>query len=87
MPLAIKSPRIVTHKEGTTWTATLYVEGVWHGQLKGYATRGEARAAIRERYLGDAPPRRRGRVYSMTEAYGPELAKRVQTRIKRGVSC
>ena len=52
MPLVVLPPRIVAHQEADgTWTASLYVEGRLHAQMKGFATSAEARAAIRERYL------------------------------------
>ncbi len=52
MALAIHSPKIKAHREvDGTWTATLWVEGVWHAQMKGFTTANEARTAIRRRYL------------------------------------
>lgn len=52
MALSIHSPRVITHRETNgTWTATLYVQGVWHAQLTGFATSAAARKEIRHRYL------------------------------------
>ncbi len=52
MALAIHSPKIKTCREpGGTWKATLWIEGVWYAQMGGFASRHEARAAIRRRYL------------------------------------
>lgn len=51
MSLAIHAPKIRCHKETDgTWTATLYIRSVWHGQVTGCATPAEARAAIRRKY-------------------------------------
>lgn len=48
----IHPPHIATHREEDgTWTVTLWVQGVWHAQLHGFASAAAARAAIRRRYL------------------------------------
>lgn len=53
MALGIAPPRVRTHREADgTWTGTLYIEGRWHGQLRGFATASEARAAVRRHFLG-----------------------------------
>lgn len=45
-------PKIKCHKEPDgTWTATLYISGVFHAQMKGFTTPSEARAVMREKYL------------------------------------
>ncbi len=52
MALAIHSPRIKAYRETDgTWTATLWIEGVWHAEMRGFASANEARTAIRRRYL------------------------------------
>ncbi len=52
MPLGIFPPKIKAHREADgTWTATLFIEGRWHAQMKGFASATEARAAIGKRYL------------------------------------
>lgn len=53
MALGISSPKVVAHREADgTWTGTLYIEGVWHAQMRGFASASKARRAIRQRYLG-----------------------------------
>ena len=48
----IHSPRIKANREvDGTWTATLWVHGVWHAQMSGFASASAARAAIRRKYL------------------------------------
>jgi len=46
------APKIKAHRAADgTWTATLWVQGVWHAQLTGFGSAAEARATIRRRYL------------------------------------
>jgi hypothetical protein len=52
MSMTVSSPVIRCHKETDgTWTATLYVEGRWHAQAKGFASQAEARKHMRDKYL------------------------------------
>jgi hypothetical protein len=52
MPLGIFPPKITCHQEADgTWTATLFIEGRWHAQIKGCASRAEARREISRKYL------------------------------------
>ena len=48
----IHSPRVKAERtDDGTWTVTLWVQGVWHAQLHGFASAAAARAAIRRKYL------------------------------------
>jgi len=52
MPLGIFPPEITCHQETDgTWTATLFIEGRFYAQIKGFASRAAARREIGRRYL------------------------------------
>lgn len=51
MALTVHSLKIKTYRDVDGWVAVIWIEGVWHGRMTGFATSAEARTAIRRKYL------------------------------------